>query len=703
MSFLAPLFLLGTLAAGLPVILHLIRRSTRTRQEFSSLMFLMPTQPRLVKRSRLEHVLLLILRCAVLCLLALGFSRPFFKTPQASLPSQSGGHRIVLLLDTSASMQREALWTDAIQKAESILRKTESADTVAIYKFDAQPEAILSFEQWKSASSGERVSQALQRIRSLAPGWSGTHLGQALIAAAELLESTDVTSPAAIGQIIVISDLQSGSRLDVLSSYHWSKNVQVLFEPVQARNQGNASIQIAPMSSESAEYQTNPVVRVRVSNSPDSKKEQFQAGWAELDKSSYLGTPQTIYVPPGQSRVIAVSRKENKEGFGRILLRGDTGEFDNSVYWAAPVSRTNRIIHLANDLETDRTQPNYFLKRAFQDIPGLSIGVELCKPDADLSKIRKDTALIVDSDALSESQAALIRNQLLSGGTLLLAMKNTGMSQTLSALLGTTSISAEEVRPEQYVILGEIDFNHPLFQPFAGPKFGDFTRIHFWKYRRLTLPSNSGLRILARFDNGDPAILEASVGKGRLFVFTSAWHPEDSQLALSSKFVPLLYSLLDSSGNMPSIQNQYEVGQPVPIQSMSPNVQGDRTVKKPDGTEFKLPAGETRFSQTAQPGIYFITSTQPAIPFAVNLEALESRTAPLPLEDFERMGVPVRYPKEPGFKTVENQTSVLNTELENRQKLWHWLILATLALALAESWLAGRLSHRPLIQTKQSL
>ena len=86
MSFLAPLFLLGGLAVALPIIFHLVRRTTRERIRFSSLMFLQPSPPRLTRRSRLEHLLLLLLRCTVLCLLALGFSRPFIKKAAAPEP-----------------------------------------------------------------------------------------------------------------------------------------------------------------------------------------------------------------------------------------------------------------------------------------------------------------------------------------------------------------------------------------------------------------------------------------------------------------------------------------------------------------------------------------------------------------------------------------------------------------------------------------
>src|SRR5438552_7464536 len=109
MSLLAPIFLLGAFAISLPVLFHLIRRSTREKTPFSSLMFLMASPPRLTRRSRLEHLLLLLLRCAVLCLLAFGFARPFIKKALPPEPP-SAARRILVLVDTSASMRRADLW-----------------------------------------------------------------------------------------------------------------------------------------------------------------------------------------------------------------------------------------------------------------------------------------------------------------------------------------------------------------------------------------------------------------------------------------------------------------------------------------------------------------------------------------------------------------------------------------------------------------
>ena len=114
MNFLAPLFLLGNLAIAAPIVFHLIRRTTREVTPFSTLMFLQPTPPRVTRRSRLENLWLLLLRCAVLGLLALGFARPFLqREADSSAPAAGAGKRTVLLVDTSASTRRDGLWDEA--------------------------------------------------------------------------------------------------------------------------------------------------------------------------------------------------------------------------------------------------------------------------------------------------------------------------------------------------------------------------------------------------------------------------------------------------------------------------------------------------------------------------------------------------------------------------------------------------------------
>ena len=46
-------------------------------------------------------------------------------------------------------------------------------------------------------------------------------------------------------------------------------------------------------------------------------------------------------------------------------------------------------------------------------------------------------------------------------------------------------------------------------------------------------------------------------------------------------------------------------------------------------------------------------------------------------------------------REIERKVRLRNTELEERQKLWRWFLLGTLAILLVETWLAGWTTRRP--------
>ena len=145
------------------------------------------------------------------------------------------------------------------------------------------------------------------------------------------------------------------------------------------------------------------------------------------------------------------------------------------------------------------------------------------------------------------------------------AMKNTAGADAVGKLAGAEGFTAEEVTAPSYALLGMVDFNHPIFAPFADARFNDFTKIHFWKYRRMDASKLPGARVLAAFDSGDPAMVEVPRGQGRLLVLASGWQPTDSQLAVSLKFVPLLYSILDLSGGVHATLAQSHIGDEVSL------------------------------------------------------------------------------------------------------------------------------------------
>ena len=698
MSFLAPLFLLGGLAVALPVIFHLIRRSSKEQVVFSSLMFLQPVPPRVTKRSRLENVFLLLLRCLVICLLALGFSRPFVNKPEGRDPEADTGRKLIVLVDASASMKRQDLWQQAMDKAKQALRDAKPGDKAAVMTFDTRARTLLSFDQWTSMSPDARAGDAANRLAAASPTWYGTHLGSALISAAEAFADADKQGQN-LGrrQIVLITDLQEGSRLDGLQGYDWPRGVEVQVQTVAPKKPSNAGLQWIVESDESVKSGTNLAARIHVSNSGNAQREQFQIHWDGVPGLA----PLDVYVPPGQNRIVAAPPLPAGMASGKLMLTGDDDDFDNAVYVMEPGVDHVNVIYLGDDKDNDPAQPLFFLTRAFQQSGRQVVDVRTINSATPMGSNDLTAArLVIATGSFSDERIAVLQDFLARGGTVFFAMKSASSAAEVGRLAGAGAVSAEEVAPPNFAMLGTIDFSHPLFAPFADARYNDFTKIHFWKYRRLDAEKFPGARIAARFDSGDPAVLDISRGKGRLLVLAAGWQTADSQLALSSKFVPLLYSVLDLAGGIKVQAAQFRIGDNFNLADVITSAPAEGvTVRKPDGKEVKLPAGEMHFGETDQPGFYSV-ATQPPLRFAVNLDGAESRTGPLPGDELERLGVPVKTREVNVTQQVELKRRLRETELERQQKLWRWLTLAALMLLLSETWAAGWITRRANVKTE---
>ena len=670
MNFLSPWFLFGALAVGGPILFHLIRRAARERTSFSSTMFLSPTPPRAVRRSKLEHIWLLLLRCLCLLLLAIGFARPFFARDIMPPSAATQERRLILLIDTSASMRREGLWEKAHAKAEDYLDKVTPYDQVAVMTFDLQPRTLVGFADWASWPESQRAVLARHRLAAVAPGWKGTHLGLALTGAAEQFRENSVTRR----EIILITDLQEGAKLDGLQGYQWPANTLVKVERVEAKKQSNAGLEI--LEPPAAVAGVEEAIHVRVANSSDSRKEKFHLGWEGASER------MEIYLTPGQTRTFTAPKPPAGARQGKLELLGDDLDYGSVSYYAAPEIQHVTIFCDGLGVTNDSSGLFYYLQRAFPATPRWQAQFA--------SDLTEQAVFAVVATNLASQQIAALRRWLESGKSALLVLKDASASSTLAGLLGLPDAKVTEAGGE-FALLGSIDFQHPIFKPFDDPRFSDFSHIHFWKHRRWEIPASLQARVLAKFDDDSPALTQVAVGKGNLLVLASGWNPNDSQLSVSSKFPPLLETMLDWSGASAPTRFQFRTGDPIP----SPALTGDAVAwKKPDGKQMMLPAG-VPFVESEPPGIYSASWAGKMRLFAVNMPLEESRTAPISPDELSRLGVPLKWDSQQTAATTRVQQQRLqDAELENRQKLWRWLIVAALAVTLGEIVLSGWLARR---------
>ena len=693
MSALSPLYLLGLLAVAAPIVFHLIRRRPRGEVPFSSLIFLSPSPPKLTRRSRLDNLLLLLLRAAVLCLLAAAFTRPFLRQEAHWNLGEDTQHRIAVLIDTSASLRRGDLWTKAKMIAGKVIADCGPTDEFAVFAFDATSRPVLGFREASTLDQSRRRAVATARLDGLEPTWKATNLGQALVDAVGAIEDVADASEKTgrmPRRIVLISDLQQGSRLEALGEFEWPKDVELDIKSV-SDDASNAGLHRLADASEAVASGPDRDRRVRVFNDPGSRREKFTLQWTG-DKGAAIGDSIDVYVPPGESRVVRVPRPAGTAAATSLVLKGDTAAFDNTLYVADEMKEEATVLFVGDDRADDPAGLLYYVMRVFPDTARRSVRVLPRPPGSPLAwESDRTLPLVILAAETTSENARRLRAYVEGGGTLLDVVTKSGQAETLAALAATPPRSIEEAGTPHDVMLSEIAFDHPLFAPLAGAQYSDFTKIHFWKHRKFEPDTVGGARVLARFENGDPAVLEKTIGKGSLVIMTSGWKPADSQLARSSKFVALMSALLDRRDPHPFDAEDHTVGDRV---ALPVSVDGSQAtiVHKPAGTDISMAAGSTSFAETDEPGVYTINPTAHPRSFVVNLDPAESKTSPLAVETLEQFGCRLVNPTRTRVDR-DLLRQMHNAELESRQKLWRWLILGAIGVLIAETWLAGRIKR----------
>ena len=703
MSLLAPLYFLGALAVSLPILFHLIRRQPKGQVEFSSLMFLQPTPPRLTRRSRLDNWPLLLLRALVLMLLAAAFARPFLRSVALS-DSELPGRRMVLVVDTSASMQRAGLWQQALDRADEVLADFQPADRLAVVTFDRSPKTLLGFDQSSQLTPEQLKTTARKLLRDTGPTWQPTEMGTAVSFAGDLAvtyEPEDETKPSLLGDddapsgggssgpahMILITDLQEGSQIENLQVYAWPKELRLDVRKVAPKDRTNASALLLAQTPDSA--QESDRVRVRVSNSADATDSRFRIRWtadgSEATNSSLTELP--VQVPPGQSRVVRMPTPP--PGVTALQLQGDDHSFDNQRYVVSPEPVAMSLLHVGDAAAEPRDSLFYYLQRVPLSDQQRVVSIDSISADKlDQIPDPKEVPLIVLGSAASDDVSKRLRDYVADGGRLLAVLSDARQSAAITATINEITsgqLRVTEAEIDDYVMFSKIDFDHFVFQPMADPKFNDFTKIRFWSHRSIEV-TDEAWNLVARFDDGDPAIIQRPLGDGHLLVLAAGWQPQESQLALSTKFIPLIFSLFDFGGGKVG-SDQYTVGQAIAMQPSD-----TATITGPAGSAFAYRSVED-LDGIDQPGIYKFRDGDEVRTFAVNLVESESRTEALDEEEFERFGV-VLGKNVTAEQALETQRQLRDQELESQQKLWQWLLATALVLLALETCLGAIWSRR---------
>ncbi len=697
MGLLTPIYVLAALTIVGPVIFHLIRRQPQGQMQFSSLMFLSPSPPQLTRRSRLDNLLLLLLRALAIVLITLAFARPYLRQ-QSLLGGALSGRNIVILLDTSASMQRADVWQAAQQELTDLLDSLGSGDHVALYTVDRQLSTIVPLDNEEVIDSAATQQTVRAAIGELKPTWYRTELAQGLKAVADTVSAATISGridPAAESRIVLISDLHVGSELEPLQGYPWPESIGLDVRRILPQTPGNARpslIFAQEGDAQKGNEESGNGYRVRIENNEDSARQAFQLAWGDSN-GPIAAQSTTVQVPAGQVRVIPVAPRPS--GSDRIVLMGDAWQADNEVYVADVVSTWERIAFVGPRPSRPEEDLSYFLKQAPLSTQITRREVSVIEPHelpgtAGNSEVQ---AIVLEPMAELGAHAEALRAFADQGGVVIVCLARPSGDANLQRglleqLWDIEGVRVTEAETEDFALLSSIDFRHPVFAPFADPRFNDFSKIRFWSHRRVELPEDDSLRVVASFDDETPMLVQQSVGQGSIWMLASGWQPEGSGLGLSSKFVPILFGMLDPTGRSRQMQLTYEVGEEIDVHEFS-----DLKILDMSGIEAlhsPIEAGRVRLMK---PGLYWLESDDLRRQIAIQVPASESQLRSLDVDVLEQYGVALgKVVSDAERREATRQLQV--EELESRQRLWQWAIVAGIVVLAVETLWAGYLARK---------
>jgi hypothetical protein len=520
MGFLAPWFLAGLAALGVPVFVHLLRRHVTTPRPVSSLMFFERGTQSSTRHRKLKYLLLFALRAVLLFLVVLAFANPFLRRTA----NDANGRLLLIVLDNSFSMRAGTRFADAKQRAiEALAQKPrgERAQIMALGGlFEILTQPIDDSAQLRSA------------LASIQPGDGHANFGELGRAARSLAKS--VHGPI---DLHLFSDMQRTAMPANFADVILPGNVTLTLHSVaQGPAPSNWTVESVEAPPDLPDPKDPRYSRVRAViagfNTPAATKTV-----SLLVNGKTIAT-RKVDVPGGGRTTVDFAPLDVGYGFNRCEVRIEGGDIlpaDDASFFAVRRSDSERVlfVHAANDTRS----ATYFgaaLGSAAQNSFVLQSMPAEQTTDLDPSKF----AFVVLSDAVmlpSIFEHALAQYVTRGGGVLIALGTGAAHHARIPIWGGAVTETRDYARTGNTASIGQIDFAFPaLEQAKPGQDNGGWADVRVLYASVVDARQSS---VAARLTDGTPFVLAKQIGEGHVVLFTSGFENLTNDLPLHPVFV----------------------------------------------------------------------------------------------------------------------------------------------------------------------
>lgn len=655
MGFLAPWFLAGAAAIGLPIWLHFLRRSKTNPQPFSSLMFFERRTESSVQPKRLRYLALLALRMAILILLALAFANPFLSHTTASLKRKQ---LTVIAIDRSFSMRTGDHMQRARALAQNLADQVPNGALVQAVALDAHLEDLTQPGIDRGA-----VKSALGAVQP-------TDLASSYAEFVRALRAMEENTGTAL-DVHLVSDMQQTSMPGAFADLQLGPHTSLTLHRVATDRLPNWTVESVNgtmrvfdaksthISAVVAGYQT-PAATRKVSLVLDNK---------------VFGTKDAAVPANGRAQVDFFGFPVSY-GWHRAEVRIDSADAlpaDDSFRFPVERSDPATVLFLSNGQPRDA----FYFKAALESDSNSGLRVQAVNAgEAENEELSRYAFVVLsDSGRLSEGLERRLDSYVRHGGDLLVLLGPAAARRGRSPLTNQSLSPDTETQGASFVDNG--------FPPLAG--LGQLANVQFYIATHINVPP--GARVFAKLADGSPLLIEQNLGEGRILQFASTFDNAGNDFPLHKTFLPFVAQTGRYLAESGDVEPSVTAGTPVELRrSRQSGAAAD--VIGPDGRH-ELSLHQAASAMDFVPrveGFYEIQRANGQRSFiAVHSDRRESDLTPVSAETLAL------------WRNTGNQqapvsatTAAGENRQTQRQPFWRFLLILLVGVGMAESIVAGR-------------
>jgi hypothetical protein len=525
LTFLSPLILAGTALVAVPIVLHLIMRRQPKHVLFPALRFIQKREEANRRRLRLRHLLLLLLRCAGIALLALAIARPSVKSA-GFVGDQEAPIAAAFVFDTSGRMdyqhenksrleaaQETALWLLPQLPSESEVAVIESSTLAATFAVDP----IAARQRIERLSTVEAPQPWLEVVES----------------AMRLVNDSEMQRR----EVYLFTDLARwGWPADAAERFKARlqeyPDVAIYVIDVGVVEPRNFALGDLKLASQTIAKNSRGHIRTELARVGPGEERAVALYLTDRDGQPYKEDEKTFGWLDGQSLPAEFELPGLGLGThqGMLNIVGDDAlSADNVRYFTIEVRSPWKVLIVVPPSATPMWVRNALAPEEKRQKQEARFDVKTIGLDqlADEPLHEHAAVWMLDPTPLQPAVWDKLREYVQYGGGLLISLGRHAGSEQLEDF---NTPAALELLPGKLGRLarssGELyfappDLEHPALRGFRSKAseipWSSFPVFKYWQLDEL----KQGANIIIPYNNGRPALVEHSIGRGRVLVMTS--------------------------------------------------------------------------------------------------------------------------------------------------------------------------------------